>query len=198
MAIKTNREYRDIELREFQLRDENYVVEGYAAIFDKPYVLFEDTDGSQFFEVISKDAFANANMDDIIFLYNHEGMVYARVSNKTLEVVVDEKGLRIKADLSSTASSREMYEAIKTGLVTKMSWAFSINGDDYNRKTRTRTVTDVKRVYDVSAVSIPANPETEISARAFVDGVIAKEQAERLERQNKIKTIELKMKLGKA
>jgi HK97 family phage prohead protease len=197
MAIKTNREYRDIELREFQLRDENYVVEGYAAIFDKPYVLFEDTDGSQFLEVISKDAFANANMDDIIFLYNHEGMVYARVSNKTLEVVVDEKGLRIKADLSSTASSREMYEAIKTGLVTKMSWAFSINGDDYNRKTRTRTVTDVKRVYDVSAVSIPANPETEISARAFVDGVIAKEQAERLERQNKIKTIELKMKLGK-
>lgn len=197
MAIKTNREYRDIELREFQLRDENYVVEGYAAIFDKPYVLFEDTDGSQFLEVISKDAFANANMDDIIFLYNHEGMVYARVSNKTLEVVVDEKGLRIKADLSSTASSREMYEAIKTGLVTKMSWAFSINGDDYDRKTRTRTVTDVKRVYDVSAVSIPANPETEISARAFVDGVIAKEQAERLERQNKIKTIELKMKLGK-
>ena len=197
MALKTNREYRDIELREFQLRDENYVVEGYAAIFDKPYVLFEDTDGSQFLEVISKDAFANANMDDIIFLYNHEGMVYARVSNKTLEVVVDEKGLRIKADLSSTASSREMYEAIKTGLVTKMSWAFSINGDDYDRKTRTRTVTDVKRVYDVSAVSIPANPETEISARAFVDGVIAKEQAERLERQNKIKTIELKMKLGK-
>ena len=195
MAIKNDREYRDIELREFELKDEDYIVEGYAALFDKPYVLWEDEDGT-YYEDISSRAFENADMSDVIFLYNHEGMVYARLSNNTLELTIDDVGIKVRADLSSTQASRDMYEAIKTGLVTKMSWAFTIREDDYDRKTKTRTVKDVKKVYDVSAVSIPANPDTSISARSFIDGVIAKEEAERLERQKKIQRLELKLKLG--
>ena len=195
MAIKNDREYRDIELREFQLRDEDYIVEGYAAIFDRPYVLWEDEDGT-YYEVISSDAFRNTDMSDVIFLYNHEGMVYARISNGTLEITIDEVGIKVRADLSLTQASRDMYEAIKTGLVTKMSWAFTIRADEYNRQTKTRTVSDVKKVYDVSAVSIPANPDTSISARSFIDGVIAKEEAERLERQKAIQRINLKLKIG--
>ena len=195
MAIKNDREYRDIELREFELKDEDYIVEGYAALFDKPYVLWEDEDGT-YYEDISSRAFENADMSDVIFLYNHEGMVYARLSNNTLELNIDDVGIKVRADLSSTQASREMYEAIKTGLVTKMSWAFTISEDEYDRKTKTRTVKDVKKVYDVSAVSIPANPDTSISARSFIDGVIAKEEAERLERQKKIQRLELKLKLG--
>lgn len=195
MAIKNDREYRDIELREFELKDEDYIVEGYAALFDKPYVLWEDEDGT-YYEDISSRAFENADMSDVIFLYNHEGMVYARLSNNTLELNIDDVGIKVRADLSSTQASRDMYEAIKTGLVTKMSWAFTIREDDYDRKTKTRTVKDVKKVYDVSAVSIPANPDTSISARSFIDGVIAKEEAERLERQKKIQRLELKLKLG--
>ena len=195
MAIKNDREYRDIELREFELKDEDYIVEGYAALFDKPYVLWEDEDGT-YYEDISSRAFENADMSDVIFLYNHEGMVYARLSNNTLELNIDDVGIKVRADLSSTQASRDMYEAIKTGLVTKMSWAFTIREDDYDRKTKTRTVKYVKKVYDVSAVSIPANPDTSISARSFIDGVIAKEEAERLERQKKIQRLELKLKLG--
>lgn len=195
MAIKNDREYRDIELREFELKDEDYIVEGYAALFDKPYVLWEDEDGT-YYEDISSRAFENADMSDVIFLYNHEGMVYARLSNNTLKLTIDDVGIKVRADLSSTQASRDMYEAIKTGLVTKMSWAFTIREDDYDRKTKTRTVKDVKKVYDVSAVSIPANPDTSISARSFIDGVIAKEEAERLERQKKIQRLELKLKLG--
>lgn len=195
MAIKNDREYRDIELREFELKDEDYIVEGYAALFDKPYVLWEDEDGT-YYEDISSRAFENADMSDVIFLYNHEGMVYARLSNNTLELNIDDVGIKVRADLSSTQASRDMYEAIKTGLVTKMSWAFTIRADEYNRETKTRTVTDVKKVYDVSSVSIPANPDTSISARSFIDGVRAKEKAERLERQKKIQRLELKLKLG--
>lgn len=195
MAIKNDREYRDIELREFELKDEDYIVEGYAAIFDEPYVLWEDEDGT-YYEDISSKAFENTNMDDVIFLYNHEGMVYARISNGTLNIDIDEKGIKVRADLSSTQASREMYEAIKTGLVTKMSWAFTISDDEYDRKTRTRTVKGVKRIYDVSSVSLPANPATSISARAFIDGVIKEAEAERLKRANDIKRIELKLKLG--
>ncbi len=78
-----------------------------------------------------------------------------------------------------------MYEAIKAGMVTTMSWAFTIadGGDSYDEDTHTRTITRVKKVYDVSAVSLPANPNTDISARAFFDGVIEKEQERRRERE---------------
>lgn len=195
MAIKNDREYRDIELREFELKDEDYIVEGYAAIFDDPYVLWEDGK-NVYYEQISRNAFDEADMSDVIFLYDHEGMVFARLSNDTLKIEMDEKGMKVTADLSSTTQSREMFEAIKTGLVTKMSWAFTVREDSFDEKTLTRTILKVKKVYDVSAVSIPANPDTSISARSFIDGVIAKEEAERLERQKKIQRLELKLKLG--
>ena len=104
MAIKNDREYRDIELREFELKDEDYIVEGYAALFDKPYVLWEDEDGT-YYEDISSRAFENADMSDVIFLYNHEGMVYARLSNNTLELNIDDVGIKVRADLSSTQAS---------------------------------------------------------------------------------------------
>lgn len=195
MAIKSDREYRNVELQDFELRDENYVVEGYATTFDDPYLLLE-YDGVKYYEKIARDAFSEADMSDVIFLYDHEGMVFARLSNNTLALEFDERGLKVKADLSLTTQSREMYEAIKTGLVTKMSWAFSVKEDEWDEKTNTRTISKVKKVYDVSAVSIPANPDTSISARAYIDGVIEHREAERLLRQKKIKQIELKLKLG--
>ena len=196
MAIKANREYRDIELKNFEMRDDDYIVEGYAAIFDEPYQLWEDEDGTKYFEVIKKSAFENAEMDDVIFLYNHEGMVYARLSNGTLDIEIDDVGIKTRADLSSTNASKDMYAAIKSGLVTKMSWAFSISEDSFDRKTKTRSVDAVKRIYDVSEVSLPANPATSISARDYVNGVKDIIEAERLQRQKEINKIKLKIKLG--
>jgi HK97 family phage prohead protease len=195
MAIKTDREYRNVELRAFELRDEEYIVEGYATTFDDPYLLLE-FDGVKYFEKISRDAFSEADMSDVIFLYDHEGMVFARLSNNTLTLELDDKGLKVRADLSSTTQSREMFEAIKTGLVTKMSWAFTVREDAWDDVTNTRTILKVKKVYDVSAVSIPANPDTSISARSYVNGVIERREAERLQRQKKINKIKLKIKLG--
>ena len=109
MAIKTDREYRNVELRDFELKDENYIVEGYATTFDDPYLLVE-LDGVKYYEQISRDAFDEADMSDVIFLYDHEGMVFARLSNNTLTLELDEKGLKVRADLSSTTQSREMFE----------------------------------------------------------------------------------------
>ena len=193
MAIKNNREYRMVQLPEMQFRaledeEQQYVVEGYATTFDDPYTLFE-YDGIKYMEQIDRNALVGANMDDVIFLYNHEGMVFARQSNGTLTITINDRGLHIRADLSSTEDSRRMYESIKAGLVTQMSWAFTIEEDSYNEKTHTRSIMKVNKVYDVSAVSIPANPNTDISARSFFDGVIKKEQAERLARQEKVERI---------
>lgn len=187
MAIKDNREYRMVQLPDIQFRaaeDEEFVVEGYATTFDDPYTLFE-YDGIKYMEQIDRNALVGANMDDVIFLYNHEGMVFARQSNGTLNLSINERGLHVRADLSSTEDSRRMYESIKAGLVTQMSWAFTIEEDSYNEKTHTRSILKVNKVYDVSAVSIPANPNTDISARNYFDGVIEVEKAERLEREAK-------------
>lgn len=182
MAVKNEREYRTIALTEFRASEEpdSYIVEGYATTFDDPYVLWE-YDGVQYKEQIDKNAFADADTKDVVFLYNHGGMVFARTRNKSVELSVDDHGLKVKANLGLTSAAREMYETIKAGLVDAMSWAFTIREEKYDKDKHLRTITKVKKVFDVSAVSFPANPATEISARSFVDGVIEKEKAERLD-----------------
>lgn len=117
--------------------------------------------------------------------YDHQGKVLARLSNGTLGIEPTEKGLFIYADLSKSQEARELYEEIKNGLVTKMSWSFTVADEEYDKETRTRIIKRIKKVYDVSAVSIPANDGTIISARSFINGVIEKEQQELLERRKR-------------
>ena len=158
--------------------DTGYYVEGYASTFNDPYVLFEDWDGNEYREIISPDAFKDADMSDVIMQYDHEGKVLARMSNGTLVVEPDAHGLFIAADLSGSQAARDLYEEISNGLVTRMSWAFSVGADEYDRDSKTTTITRVKKVYDVSAVSLPADPNTEISARNLLNGVIEQSRKE--------------------
>ena len=117
----------------------------------------------------------------------------ARKTNQTLIVEPNDNGLFICADLSKSNASKELYEEISTGLVTRMSWAFTVLDEEYNRDTRTRTIKKVKKVYDVSAVSIPANQDTEISARSYLNGVIEVEKQEMLERKRKLLKLHLEL-----
>ena len=193
--IASGREYRNIQF-EFRALDDSdeMIVEGYATTFDDPYVLYDWGDYIVSEQIDSK-AFDDCDMDDVIFQYNHEGRVFARTSNDTLEVVPDEKGLHIRANLGGTEIGRELYEEIKGGYTTKMSFGFRVgedtrtvtNDDDDNVTHVLRTVTKVSKLYDVSAVSLPANDGTEISARNFTDGLIREIQTERLKRK-KLKT----------
>lgn len=152
--------------------ESDYYVEGYASTFNDPYTLFEDWNGNEYREIVSPDAFNEADMSDVIMQYDHVGHVYARMSNGTLIVEPDEHGLFVAADLGQSQRGRDLYEEIKNGLTTRMSWAFSVAADEYDRETKTTTITRVKKVYDVSAVSLPADPNTEISARKLLNGVI--------------------------
>ena len=159
--------------------DSEYYVEGYATTFDDPYVLYE-YDGVKYREKIDRYALDGADLSDVIMQYGHAGRVLARNSNGTLLLEPNERGLFIAADLSKSEAARSMYEEIGSGLVTRMSWAFRVEKDAYDRATRTRTVLKIAKVYDVSAVSVPANPATEISARSYFDGVIERERQEQL------------------
>lgn len=196
--MKANREYRAMELLSTEVPkkriDTGYYVEGYAARYD-PYVLYEDENGAVY-EEFKRGCFEGTDMTDIILQYNHEGKVLARQRNKTLIVEVDDEGLHICADLSKTASSRSLYEDISAGLVDRMSWGF-IPGDYYfDNSTRTIVHTHIKKIFDVSAVSIPANDNTNIHARAFVDGEIERMAQELRQAELAKKKLLLRLKLG--
>lgn len=178
--LNEGRQYRSFE--DITVSDEK-TVEGYASTFNQPYTLYDDGE-FRVDEQIDPHAFDECNMDDVILQYNHEGRVFARKSNGTLEVAPDEHGLRIRADLSGTELGRQLYEEIKGGYTNKMSFGFRVKADrqdttEENGKVYVlRTITDISRLFDVSAVSLPANDATSISARTYCEGVIAEVREE--------------------
>lgn len=197
--LESGREYRSMTMtvREAGNGDE-MVVEGYATTFNQPYLLYDGRD-YKVVEQIAPTAFSECDMDDVIMQYNHEGRVFARNTNGTLTLTVDAIGLKITANLGGTDIGRQLYQEIKGGYTDKMSFGFVVAEDqrtatvdhESNVETVTRTITKIKKLYDVSAVSIPANDMTSISARRYADGVIDGIKAERLERANKVKKLKL-------
>lgn len=180
----SEREYRSMELRILRDGEEpSFIVEGYASTFDT-YTLFT-IDGTDYRERIEPNAFDEADLSDLVFRVDHEGRVYARSSAGTLETWVDEHGLGQRADLSRTQAARELFADIEAGNYPQMSFAFSVAEDEYDSGTHTRVIKRIGKVYDVSPVSFPANPYTElgVATRDYFDGVIEAEKAERLERE---------------
>lgn len=181
--MNQDREYRSMEMRIQE--NESYIVEGYASTFEK-YKL-ATIEGEDYFEQINPDAFDGADMTDVVFRVDHEGKVYARTSAGDLEVWMDDHGLANRADLGKTQKGRELFEDISAGHYPQMSFAFTVAEDHYDKATHTRIIDRIAKVFDVSPVSWPANPTTELSVatRAYLDGVIQEEIAERLEREKR-------------
>ena len=147
-------------------------VEGVATVFNQETVLFE-YDGVEYKEQVDDRAFDEADMTDVIFNYNHSGKVVARTRNKTLQLYVEKDGLHIKARLDGTEEGRRLYEEIKGGYIDRMSYAYTVNEDAYDQKNHMRTIRKVKKVYDVSAVDIPAYDTTSIATRSILSLVEA-------------------------
>ena len=180
--IEQGREYRKMLLEVREAEDTDYMVSGYATTFDEPYTLYGIGDGKVVKEQVSRNAFDNTDRSDVILQYDHEGVVFARLSNETLKLTVDDHGLFVEAYLGGTANGRNLYEEIKGGYINKMSFGFTVTDDELAEADYgyLRTIKAIGKLYDVSAVSIPANDFTEISARSHCDGVIAEIEAERL------------------
>lgn len=188
------REYRSMQLNiEQRSEDEekNYIVEGYATTFGDTYELYRD--GNYIVkENVDRNAFANTDMSDVVFQIDHGGRVYARTKNGLLQLDIDDHGLHQRTDLGKTSAARSVYEDIEAGNYYQMSFAFTVERDSYSEEAMadgttvlTRTILEVGKLYDVSAVSFPANPNTDISARTkdIIDGEIKKFEAERLHAQ---------------
>ena len=199
--VKKGIQYRDMML---DIDDEaEKRVTGYATTFNEPYTLYEDTD-VVFKEQVDSNAFNGADLSDVIMQYDHRGRVFARIRNNTLALRTDSKGLFVSANLGGTEIGRQLYEEIRGGYTDKMSFAFTVSVDNVeryeenNRRVYLRTITQINKVYDVSAVSIPANDGTSISARSFVDGILAEEQREALQKvetEQRRKRLQLRLRL---
>lgn len=191
MPIKSDREYRAFEVRALE-NEGRKVVKGYATTFNTPYTLYSDNE-YELREVVNENAFDECDMSDVIMQYNHEGRVFARNTNGTLELTIDKpNGLLTLGDLGGTTLGLQVYEEINGGYTDKMSMGFKVDrsADVWTREqidgkvTETRFINKITKLYDVSAVSIPANNQTSIEAisvRALVDGAIDQLRAERLE-----------------
>lgn len=186
---KEGREYRSMTVRIAERADEDdkKIVEGYATTFNDPYLLYRDRDGWELWEEVDPGAFDGCDMSDVIMQYDHEGRVFARIRNNTLTVAPDDKGLFITADLGGTEIGRGLYEEIAGGYTDRMSFGFTVAKDkreevtDENGKTVVkRIILEIGKLFDVSAVSLPANPGTAIYSARGIDGVIEEVKAERL------------------
>ena len=185
----------DMQFRAEPTDDGKMEIKGYAAVFNSP-----ETYG--YTEVIAPTAFDEADMSDVVLRYNHEDtfMVLARTRNKSLNLNVDEKGLFIDATLQDDITDhRNIFNAIKSGLIDKQSFAFTVDEDNYDYDTDTRTITKIGKVFDVSVVDQPFYNATDVSvARNQNDEFLTRREElrkaheEELERQRKAEELEKK------
>lgn len=151
--------------RAVESEDGKMVVEGYAIVFDSPATWFGFT------ETISRDALKECDMSDVPLKYNHEDshLILARTRNKSLQLEVDDVGLKICAELIDTSANVDIYKSIKAGLLDKMSFEFTIpeDGEVWDLNTNTRTITKIDRLWDVSVVDTPFYDSSSIYARAL-------------------------------
>lgn len=156
-----------VELRVSEVRaasDDTLTVSGYAAVFD------DITDIGYFKERIARGAFEGVMQDDVRLLINHTGVPLARTMNGTLDLEVDDTGLRYTARLADTTEGRDLYKLIKRGDISQSSFAFTIADEDWDRKANLRTITRMGALLDVSPVTYPAYPTTTVAARAKAAG----------------------------
>lgn len=191
-TMKKETRMLEVELRAND-EDDKMVIEGYAITFNQPA-----THG--YTEVISDKALDDTDMSDVPLKYNHEDshLIMARTRNKSLELKKDEKGLFIRAELIDTQSNKDIYKSIKAGLIDKMSFGFSVRGDEYDYDTDTRTITDIERLYDVSVVDMPFYDTTSVYARNENDEFLARREELRKEHEDALKEEERKKALQEA
>lgn len=209
MPIKPEREYRAMTITPSD--DEEKIVEGNFSTYDSPYLLYSyDIDGVQVevWEEVKKGAFNDADISDVIMQYDHTGRVFARGANGTLQLELTNTP-HMRANLGGTEIGRQLYEEIKGGYTTKMSFGFTVKEDERTRTEENndgvrkikilRSIKAIKKLYDVSAVSLPANDQTDISARAYADGAseeVFKEIKEELSHEQVIKNERARQKLA--
>jgi len=195
--MKIVKETRISEIRTSE-EDNVMLIEGYAVKFNEEALIGTEEHG--FKEIIVPTALDEANMKDVPLKYNHQDnfLVLARTRNKSLELEIDEVGLKIKATLIDTQSNRDVYKMVQNGLLEKMSFAFTVKEQTWDRSGEIpyRTILKIDRLYDVSIVDVPAYEGTSVYARSLelLDSETKALENERIEKQKQIIRKKIKIK----
>ncbi|MBR1729563.1 MAG: HK97 family phage prohead protease [Selenomonadaceae bacterium] len=162
-----------IEKRMSEIQTENnsekLMLVGYAIVFNKP-ARIETINGNSYIEIIRRTALAETEMQDVKLLLNHDiNKIPLARTPKTMQLMIDDKGLKICAELADTVESRSVYEAVKRGDLSGMSFSFKVakNGDDWENQIR--TIKKIEKIYEISIVTFPAYAETTIEARRKIE-----------------------------
>ena len=166
--MKFEKEVRLAEMRVEETEDK-MILEGYAIVFEEETLIGDEERG--FREVISRDSLSKANMKDVPLKYNHMDsfLILARTKNKSLSLSVDKKGLKVHAELLNTTTNQDVYKMVKAGLLDKMSFAFTVKKQSWDRKAEIplRRIEEIDRLFDVSVVDLPAYEGTSIYSRSL-------------------------------
>ena len=181
MANKLPIKRCNVELRNLQTEQNNdeMILSGVAAIFDKPTVI-ETYNDVEYKEVIDKRAFDNADFSYCCLKYNHADSVplLARTRNKSLEISTDTVGLNYRAKLANTSVAKDIYTLVREKMLDQCSFAFTVKRSEYDRLTHTRRILEIDKVFDISIVDIPAYEDTNVEARSFFELESKKESLE--------------------
>ncbi len=183
----SKKECRMLEVR--AVENEEMTLEGYAVIFDSPATHY-------YTEIIDKNAFNGCDMKDVSLKYNHEDnvLIMARTRNSSLQLIVDDKGLKIRAKLIDTQSNKDIYKMVQAGLLDKMSFAFSVAKQEWDYDTDTRRILSIDKLFDVSVVDVPFYDTTEVYSRNKEQ--FEKEKEEHIQKQIVLEKEKLKLKLS--
>ena len=167
-TIKNDKEMRSVEFRATE-EEGKMILEGYPVVFDQETLIGDEEWG--WYEVIDKKALDEADLSDVPLKYNHGDAkgILARTRNGSLKLTIDNKGLKMRAELIDTTDNIDIYKCVKSGLLDKMSFAFNVKADTIEGeigKTPKRTITKIGRLFDVAVVDLPAYDQTSIYARS--------------------------------
>lgn len=204
-TLSTAKLERTVEVRDAFITPEEggkMVLEGYAAVFDQPAVIYE-RGGGHYTEVFDRTAFDGCDMGKCCLKYNHDrmGLVMARTRGGSLIVAPDEHGLKFRAELFDTTSARDCYNVVRQGGIDGCSISFVVDAEGewstYDRGQRTRHIKHVARLLDVSLVDIPAYEGTNVEARSFFDAEAEKETADAVKREHDVTAALARIKIYK-
>lgn len=161
--------YYPTELRIERRKDGTALVEGHAAVFNETS---ENLGG--FTEIIHEGAFDEVLNDDVRALFNHDSNLILGRSPKTLDLSIDERGLVFKYESPDTTYARDLLVSLERGDVTQSSFGFriaSVDGAEWEENEETgaltRHIKKISRLYDVSPVTFPAYPQTDVAKRSL-------------------------------
>jgi HK97 family phage prohead protease len=190
---------KETRLAEVSLHEDEgkMILEGYALVFNQETLIGDETYG--FIEEISPTALQETKMKDVPMKYNHMDsfLIIARTKNKSLELTVDHIGLKVRAELLDTSHNQDIYKMVRSGLLDKMSFAFTVDEQVWNREgdIPKRTITKIERLYDVSVVDTPAYDATSIYARSLESMELELKTMELEEQKEKSNLIKKRIKI---